>query len=89
MWEIYSHGKTPYSTLNNTEAFEQVMKGYRLPQPQECPSEVYQLMLECWNIDVNSRPRFKQIYSKLYPLLQVKNTNSYNQTKEPKETLYN
>ena len=91
VWEIYSYGKTPYATMNNTEAFEQVTKGYRLPQPADCPNEIYKLMRECWNIDVNKRPHFKQIYTKLYALLYVKNTANYNnsQVNEPKENVYN
>lgn len=33
----------------------------RLPQPDGCPDEIYMIMTECWNNNVNQRPSFKDL----------------------------
>ncbi|KAJ6657845.1 hypothetical protein lerEdw1_001895 [Lerista edwardsae] len=38
-----------------------VEEGYRLPSPMDCPAALYQLMLDCWQKDRNSRPKFDEI----------------------------
>ncbi|KAI3355759.1 hypothetical protein L3Q82_004331 [Scortum barcoo] len=39
-------------------AFE---KGERLPQPPICTIDVYMVMVKCWMIDADSRPKFKEL----------------------------
>lgn len=34
----------------------------RLPQPRVCPREIYDLLLECWNVDGSQRPTFREIH---------------------------
>lgn len=55
-------------------SFPQVMKAineaFRLPAPMDCPSAVYQLMLQCWQHDRSKRPRFADIVNILDKLLQ-------------------
>lgn len=54
--------------------FPQVIKaveeGYRLPSPMDCPAALYQLMLDCWQKDRNSRPKFDEIVSMLDKLIR-------------------
>ncbi|XP_069482108.1 tyrosine-protein kinase JAK2 [Ambystoma mexicanum] len=33
----------------------------RLPKPDECPDEIYAIMVECWNSDISQRPTFKDL----------------------------
>nr|XP_003472309.1 tyrosine-protein kinase JAK2 [Cavia porcellus] len=33
----------------------------RLPRPDGCPDEIYMIMTECWNNNVNQRPSFKDL----------------------------
>jgi len=33
-----------------------------LPKPNLCPAEIYELMCQCWKLDHDSRPTFKQLY---------------------------
>ncbi|KAJ8006058.1 hypothetical protein DPEC_G00124320 [Dallia pectoralis] len=40
---------------------EHLRSGSRLPEPVGCPSEIYQVMTECWDRDPNSRPLFKEL----------------------------
>ncbi|XP_072759722.1 proto-oncogene tyrosine-protein kinase ROS-like isoform X2 [Anoplolepis gracilipes] len=58
MWEITSLGEQPYTGRTNVEVVNYVRTGGRLPMPLNCPSELYQLMMRCWNAE-NARPNFK------------------------------
>jgi hypothetical protein len=48
------------------EVFEEIIKGYRLAKPCDCPQEVYHAMLACWS---PQRPSFRQIEQYLAALL--------------------
>ncbi|CAL8121065.1 unnamed protein product [Orchesella dallaii] len=62
LWEIYSLGKTPYGGLNWTIEFnDELQNGLRLTKPQFANEEIYSKMLDCWNLDVENRPRFSDI----------------------------
>uniref|UniRef100_A0A8B9LPK7 Tyrosine-protein kinase n=1 Tax=Astyanax mexicanus TaxID=7994 RepID=A0A8B9LPK7_ASTMX len=40
---------------------ELLKRGNRLPQPVGCPSEMYEIMQECWDNDPSFRPAFKEL----------------------------
>jgi len=66
MWEIFSYGMIPYYGLSNIEVIEKVtIEGYRLPSPANCPKEIYQWMLDCWNDETVQRPSFQQLYDRI------------------------
>lgn len=56
--EIFTYGKEPYEGMGSKEAFELVQKGYRIPKPDICPREVYDVILSCWNCNPPPRPSF-------------------------------
>jgi len=58
LWELFSYGKLPYMGMSNDEVIEKVTSGYRLPAPANCPTEVYNMMLSCWESDTEKRPTF-------------------------------
>jgi len=76
LWEIFEYGKLPYISMSNEETAKQVLNGYRLPQPDTCPSEVYNIMMECWNEDPEKRPDFKSIYEKLSAIFLLHSDHS-------------
>lgn len=39
--------------------------GYRLPQPEKCPAPLYEMMLQCWNVEADARPTFEALSEKL------------------------
>jgi len=41
------------------------IEGYRLPLPTNCPKEIYQWMLDCWNNEAEKRPSFQQLYERI------------------------
>ncbi|ESN91754.1 hypothetical protein HELRODRAFT_70258, partial [Helobdella robusta] len=65
MWEVFSNGGNPYPGLTNSQARDEVDAGYRMPCPEKCPSNVYKLMLSCWNKEPKLRPHFSQIHQQL------------------------
>ncbi|XP_033614749.1 ephrin type-A receptor 5 isoform X4 [Fukomys damarensis] len=70
MWEVVSYGERPYWEMTNQDVIKAVEEGYRLPSPMDCPAALYQLMLDCWQKDRNSRPKFDDIVSMLDKLIR-------------------
>ncbi|KAJ1180115.1 hypothetical protein NDU88_005339 [Pleurodeles waltl] len=65
LWETFSLGAVPYSTMSNQQTRESLEKGYRLPSPDRCPADVYQLMQRCWEYDQKKRPNFTTVHQEL------------------------
>ncbi|XP_048251594.1 tyrosine-protein kinase Fer-like [Haliotis rufescens] len=65
MWEIFSGGTTPYPGWTNGQSREKIEDGYRMPAPVGTPSEVYTLMLRCWEYHPERRPKFEEICKEL------------------------
>lgn len=42
-----------------------VLRGLRLPQLSYIGDSLYQLMLQCWQIDLDERPTFGQVLAEL------------------------
>lgn len=42
-----------------------VERGYRMEAPDGCPKEIYDIMIEAWNLDHNKRPDFATVSVKL------------------------
>ena len=65
MYEIWTLGVKPWHTLT-TEAVIDILLKHSLPTPPTgCPPNIYELMIEIWNQDPESRPSFKEIKHKL------------------------
>ena len=39
-WEVFEHGKTPYPDMSVSQVPSQLLRGYRLPRPEQCPASV-------------------------------------------------
>ncbi|XP_050994231.1 LOW QUALITY PROTEIN: tyrosine-protein kinase fynb [Labeo rohita] len=59
--ELVTKGRVPYPGMNNREVLEQVERGYRMPCPQDCPSSLHELMVQCWKKDAEERPTFEYL----------------------------
>uniref|UniRef100_A0A4W6CU21 receptor protein-tyrosine kinase n=1 Tax=Lates calcarifer TaxID=8187 RepID=A0A4W6CU21_LATCA len=70
MWEVMAFGERPYWDMSNHEVMKAIDEAYRLPAPMDCPSAIYQLMLQCWQHDRSKRPRFSDIVNILDKLLR-------------------
>ncbi|XP_039611416.1 ephrin type-A receptor 2 [Polypterus senegalus] len=69
MWEVMGYGERPYWDMSNHEVMKAINEAFRLPAPMDCPSAVYQLMVQCWRQDRSKRPRFPDIVSILEKLM--------------------
>lgn len=46
-----------------------LLTGYRLPQPENTPENMYRLMMKCWSFEPSQRPHFSEIYTVIDTLL--------------------
>ncbi|XP_020516690.1 tyrosine-protein kinase Fes/Fps [Labrus bergylta] len=65
LWETFSMGLTPYTSMSNQQTREEVEKGYRMPAPHNCPMEISRIMSSCWQYDPKKRPSFKMLRTEL------------------------
>ncbi|XP_044162041.1 tyrosine-protein kinase ZAP-70 isoform X2 [Bufo gargarizans] len=65
MWEAFSYGQKPYKKLKGTEVLSFIERNERLLCPTNCPTEMYQLMLDCWTIKMEDRPDFENVESRM------------------------
>uniref|UniRef100_A0A7N8YG17 receptor protein-tyrosine kinase n=1 Tax=Mastacembelus armatus TaxID=205130 RepID=A0A7N8YG17_9TELE len=61
VWELMTFGTKPYDGIPASEIAGVLEKGERLPQPPICTIDVYMIMVKCWMIDAESRPRFREL----------------------------
>ncbi|XP_026758712.1 tyrosine-protein kinase Shark isoform X2 [Galleria mellonella] len=61
LWEMFSFGKQPYGEMRGTEAIQLVESGKRLERPENCPDEIYNVMLDCWAYNPDQRPTFGKL----------------------------
>jgi serine/threonine protein kinase len=69
LWELYSYGMNPYSTMTNEETAKRVVEnGYRMSAPNNCPPQIYDIMLDCWKANPLERPSFMKLAQRLTQL---------------------
>ncbi|KAF7664063.1 hypothetical protein LDENG_00191000 [Lucifuga dentata] len=61
VWELMTFGAKPYDMIPAREIPDVLEGGERLPQPPICTIDVYMIMVKCWMIDPDSRPRFREL----------------------------
>lgn len=70
LWEVLGFARSqPFAMLNDEQVIDNCRHYYHgdcqqvyLPQPMNCPKEIYDLMKECWNRDDTQRPAFREIH---------------------------
>lgn len=65
-------GGTPYASVPNNEIPERVMRGLRLIQLRYISDDLYQLMRNCWQLDLDERPTFKDLVDALNVIIEDK-----------------
>ena len=61
LWEIATLAELPYQGLSNEEVLSHVKGGQHLALPENGSDFFHSLMLECWQIQPDSRPTFLDI----------------------------
>ena len=62
LWEIFAGGAQPYYTLSNEEVVDYVTKKNVLRCPGGCPSDLYDLMVNCWTTNPKKRPTASEVH---------------------------
>ncbi|XP_054544051.1 tyrosine-protein kinase Fer isoform X3 [Talpa occidentalis] len=65
LWETFSLGVCPYPGMTNQQAREQVERGYRMSAPQNCPEDIFKIMMKCWDYKPEQRPKFADLQREL------------------------
>lgn len=52
------------------QVIKAVEESYRLPGPMDCPEALYHLMMDCWQRERSSRPKFDEIVCLLDKLIR-------------------
>ncbi|XP_030756309.1 putative tyrosine-protein kinase Wsck [Sitophilus oryzae] len=69
LWEIVALGGTPYGNISsNNEVPANLSKGIRLPQLSYVNDDLYQIMLDCWQLVPDERPKFEDLLESLESL---------------------
>ncbi|RZF47107.1 hypothetical protein LSTR_LSTR005185 [Laodelphax striatellus] len=70
LWEVLTFAREqPFEDLGDERVIDNVTHFYQgngkqvlLPQPINCPKEIYDLMCECWQRNEADRPNFREIH---------------------------
>ncbi|XP_034979543.1 tyrosine-protein kinase HCK [Zootoca vivipara] len=59
LMEIITYGRTPYPGMSHQEVIRALERGYRMPRTEDCPEELYEVMMQCWKRKPEDRPTFE------------------------------
>ena len=65
MWEVFTLGCSPYPGLPTEDLYAYLEGGKRMECPQECPKELYSIILDCWARNPYSRPTFRELTERI------------------------
>ena len=77
LWEIYTFGQNPYSTLQEQDVLNEVSNGLTLEVPETCPESIKNLMKSCWQYEATKRCTFQEIFDILENMDQIEETDGY------------
>ncbi|KAL7677681.1 hypothetical protein ACOME3_003921 [Neoechinorhynchus agilis] len=70
IWEMFTNCQFPYEHVAQepTQLFHFLQNGGRLGRPSTCSPTTWSIVMDCWKLNPNSRPSFKQLMSKFSAL---------------------
>uniref|UniRef100_A0A1Q3G4D4 receptor protein-tyrosine kinase n=1 Tax=Culex tarsalis TaxID=7177 RepID=A0A1Q3G4D4_CULTA len=84
LWEFFTLAKIPYPGMEaNQELYNKLRDGYRMDKPQYANQDIYDIMLNCWNVKPDTRPSFKDLKSRFNAMLPEELRNHYIDLNEP------
>lgn len=51
--------------MTKGEVVSSIQRGYRMPRPDSCPTQLYEIMTSCWKMRPEDRPTFEYLQSVL------------------------
>ncbi|XP_033106137.1 tyrosine kinase receptor Cad96Ca-like [Anneissia japonica] len=62
LWEIVTLGReVPYYNIRSNEIKKKIKDGVRLRKPGHCPTDLYEIMSNCWKADPEERLTFQRL----------------------------
>lgn len=59
LWEMFTYGQEPWVGYNGSQILHKIdVEDERLPKPAHSPTDIYQLILQCWSYEADRRPTF-------------------------------
>eukprot|EP01119_Soliformovum_irregulare_P010643 TRINITY_DN2626_c0_g1_i3.p1 TRINITY_DN2626_c0_g1~~TRINITY_DN2626_c0_g1_i3.p1 ORF type:complete len:647 (-),score=130.28 TRINITY_DN2626_c0_g1_i3:44-1792(-) len=77
LWEIFTRGQVPYPGLSSEECIAMVTDGHNLPNPENCPDEIYSIMTDCWHRDPKERPNWKTLFHRIHSVEMEETQSGY------------
>ncbi|XP_031562081.1 fibroblast growth factor receptor 2-like isoform X2 [Actinia tenebrosa] len=77
LWEIFTLGGSPYPGIPVEKLFDLLKSGYRMPMPQNCPVEMYEIMLSSWHENAKERPSFTELKLEFDRMLSSMSNKDY------------
>ncbi|XP_056599824.1 tyrosine kinase, non-receptor, 2b isoform X3 [Triplophysa dalaica] len=72
LWEMFTYGQEPWLGLNGSQILHKIDKeGERLPKPEDCPQDIYNVMMQCWAQKLDDRPTFVALREFLVETLPI------------------
>ncbi|KAG5671075.1 hypothetical protein PVAND_001289 [Polypedilum vanderplanki] len=73
LWEICTLGATIYGSIATNDLFSRIKKGFRPDKYTFISEDLYQLMLNCWELDANERSEIIDVVSHLKQMQSAPN----------------
>ncbi|XP_072047183.1 uncharacterized protein [Amphiura filiformis] len=70
LWEIGSLGGTPYAKIVSKDIISMLRDGYRMPKPDKCVDDMYEVMTNCWQFEADLRPTFRELHRSFNRMLE-------------------
>ncbi|CAH0554004.1 unnamed protein product [Brassicogethes aeneus] len=84
LWEFFSLSRTPYPGISPCKTlYDKLVSGYRMEKPEFAPKEIYNMMMDCWLEEPQSRPSFEILTERLGDLLEDKVRGHYVDLNDP------
>ncbi|XP_050550733.1 tyrosine-protein kinase receptor torso isoform X2 [Spodoptera frugiperda] len=77
VWEVATVGGSPYAAVPAARLPRLLRAGYRMPRPNNCSPQLYDIMLSCWRTHPRDRPTFADLHQRLDELLNSACANQY------------
>ncbi|KAL9983806.1 hypothetical protein ACROYT_G006036 [Oculina patagonica] len=77
LWEIFTLGGSPYPGIPVEKLFDLLKSGYRMQKPQNCPSNIYDIMLNCWDENSTNRASFTELRKQFDAMLSSMTSKEY------------
>ncbi|XP_038064856.1 tyrosine kinase receptor Cad96Ca-like [Patiria miniata] len=69
LWELVTLGSHPYPGMSSQKVIDEIKQGYRLPKPEHCSDDIYQIMKDCWQEKPEDRPDFAGLHTTIDDIL--------------------